>query len=108
MRGLSNADLADHELLRTIHDLEVSETTAALSEILDAETRAVASRLAWMKRMGFVERTLTDKWVLTPRGRDIVNGRAADIMALRDIAARAKRSPAMTWAMRREARRDLG
>lgn len=106
MAGLTNYDYADYELLQTIQR-EERGTTEALAGMLNREVRAVASRLAWMKRMGLAERTLALNWILTPKGREMLNGRSADIMSVREITGRAKRSRSVAWVMGREFKRNL-
>lgn len=106
MPGLTNYDYADYELLQTIQR-EERGTTEALAAILNRENRAVASRLAWMKKMGLTERTLAKNWILTPKGRELLSGRSGDIMSVREITGRAKRSRSVAWVVGREFKRNL-
>jgi DNA-binding IclR family transcriptional regulator len=103
---LTNYDFPDYELLQTI-EREKRGNTADLANTLNREVSSTASRLAWMKRMGLAERTIASNWVLTPKGREMLNGRSDDIMDVRSISSRAKRSPAAAWVIRREFQRDL-
>lgn len=108
-RGLSIADYADFELLHVLDD-HSGATTIALAELLEADTRSVGTRLAWMKRKGLIERIDKDGelgWILSRRGRSLFNGRAEGLMQIRKLSKSVAKDNVMGWVAKREWTRNL-
>lgn len=106
MTGLSIGDYADYELLHVVED-HAGKKTRELAALLDVTSMQCASRLGWMRRMGFLERDRNDGWVLGREGVKVLNGGGDELLALRSLTLTAGRKHGTRWLARREALRNL-
>jgi len=81
---LRNEDYTDRELLHIVADLQAADGYVATAEIVERlgmpegmnSVHAVASRMSWMTRYGWVERhpDIRGTWRLTRKGRALMAG----------------------------------
>ena len=104
--SLSIVDIADYELLMAV-EVNSGKRTSQLATILDVDNRSTASRLSWMRRMGLVEQTIAENWLLTKKGEAVIHRSKGDLMVIRKLSQRAAKDPSMGWVTKREFRRNL-
>jgi hypothetical protein len=77
--SLRNEDYTDRELLALIRRLASPASSDEIATELGMKVRDVVTRLAWMRRYGFLDQIMDGRrsvgWLLTDAGDELVNGR---------------------------------